>query len=87
MQSRLHTSAGFVGLDGSGLMFVKAIVAFFGGAVQVPRPMPSASRALSVHVRENWAVRIAACADETHFLVAQSDGRARCCEFPMWLVD
>lgn len=57
-------------------MFVKAILTFFGGAVQVPRPMPSASRALSVHVRENWAVRIAACAARTHFPVAPAADRA-----------
>jgi hypothetical protein len=50
-------------------MFVESFVTSFGGAVLVTRPMSLASRALSSHIGESRAVRVAACAAESSFLL------------------
>ncbi|AJZ56917.1 hypothetical protein OI25_7565 [Paraburkholderia fungorum] len=56
-------------------MFFKSFVRCFRGAVHAPRPTSIAARLLSSQVRENWSLRIAACAARAHFLVAPSIDR------------
>jgi hypothetical protein len=75
MQSRLHTSPGFAGLDGSGLMFVKSFVTPFRSALLALRLTPVASRVPPPRSREDWVAPFAACAARAHFLVAPSPER------------
>jgi hypothetical protein len=58
-------------------MFVESFFSYVRGAYRAPRPTAIAAWVQPSRLREDWGVRVAACAARTHFLVTPAPAGVR----------